>query len=145
MCRCGRKGCFEQYGSATALIRTARERMKQDSESLLWQLCEGSSSRVDGRMVFQAAKLGDIVAQQVLDAYTTNLAVGLANLMNILQPEITCLGGGISNAEDELLLSPVRKKVRQYMFDKEAVIRIERASLGNDAGLIGAAMLCKSV
>lgn len=145
LCGCGSKGCFEQYASATALIRNAREQMATDNESLLWSLCQGESNQIDGRMVFQAVKMGDTTAQRVLDEYTTNLALGLANLINILQPEITCLGGGISSAEDEFLFDPVRRKVRQYMFDKNAPVRIERALLGNDAGLIGAAMLCKTV
>ena len=71
--------------------------------------------------------------------------MGLINLINILQPEIICMGGGISNAEDDLLLDPLRKLVSEGVFDKHVPVRLEKASLGNDAGVVGAAMLCKSL
>ena len=81
----------------------------------------------------------------MLDTFIDHLAIGLANLINILQPEVICLGGGISNAQDDLFLDPLRVQVKKYIFDKNAPLTLERAKLGNDAGLVGAAMLCKSV
>ena len=144
-CGCGSKGCFEQYASATALIRMAQAAMERNRNSLLWELSNENDGRLDGRIVFQAAKMNDFTAQQVVDQYTSNLALGLSNLINILQPEVTCLGGGISSADESLLLNPVREKVRNYLFDKAAPIRIERAALNNDAGVIGAALLCKTI
>jgi len=89
--------------------------------------------------------MGDKTAKQVLSTYLSGLSVGIINLVNILQPEVICLGGGISNAEDELLLTPLRYMVDQGIFDKKAGVRIEKASLGNDAGVIGAAMLCNMI
>ena len=144
-CGCGRKGCFEQYASATALIRSAKEAMLSSPDSLIWKACSGKIDTLQGIHVFKSAGEGDVAAQKVLNRYIEYLAIGLANLINILQPEIICLGGGISNAEDELFLNPLREQVKKYVFDKNAPLTLVRASLGNDAGLIGAAMLCKSV
>lgn len=144
-CGCGRKGCFEQYASATSLIRSAKEAMLSSPDSLMWKACSGNVDTLQGIHVFKAAGEGDITAQKVLNRYIDYLAIGLANLINILQPEIICLGGGISNAQDTLLLNPLREQVRKYVFDKNAPLSLVRANLGNDAGLIGAAMLCKSV
>lgn len=145
LCGCGNRGCWEQYGSATALIRIAKTEMDRNKDSLLWELCEGDIHNVEGRTPFQAARMGDKTAKQVLSTYLSGLSIGIINLVNILQPEIICLGGGISNAEDELLLTPLRYMVDQGIFDKKAGVRIEKASLGNDAGVIGAAMLCNMV
>lgn len=145
LCGCGNRGCFEQYGSAIALIRMAQTVMEKNRSGLLWDLSNENDGQVDGRTIFQAAKMNDFSARQVVDQYTSNLALGLSNLINILQPEVTCLGGGISSADESLLLNPIQEKVRGYLFDKAEPIRIERAALGNDAGIIGAALLCKTI
>ena len=144
-CGCGNNGCWEQYGSASALIRLTKEAMEKATDSTLWDLCDGDITKVQGKTTFQAAGLGDSTAQAVLDTYIEGLALGLANLVNILQPEIICLGGGISMADDKLLLIPLKEQVKQFVFDKTAPLHIERAALGNDAGVIGAAMLCNMV
>lgn len=144
-CGCGRKGCFEQFASATALIRSAKEQMREVPMSLLWDECYGQVELLQGVHVFRAAKNGDFTALKVLDTYINYLAMGLANLINILQPEMICLGGGISNAQDELFLIPLREQTKKYVFDKAAALCLERATLGNDAGLVGAAMLCRSL
>ena len=123
---------------------TLRE-MERSRDSLLWQLCEGDKSKVQGRTPFQAARQGDEAARRVLYSYRSGVAIGLINLVNILQPEVICMGGGVSNADDDLLLDPVRELVRQGSFDKTMPTRLVRASLGNDAGVVGAAMLCDSL
>ena len=145
LCGCGNRGCWEQYGSATALIRLTQLEMERCKDSVLWELCEGDRFKVQGRTAFQGARLGDPAAKRVLTTYLQGLSIGLVNLINVLQPEIICLGGGISNAEDDLLLDPLRELVRQGTFDKNAPTRLEKASLGNDAGVVGAAMLCNMV
>lgn len=144
-CGCGSRGCWEQYGSATALIRLTRQEMEHSRGSVLWELCQGDLAKVNGRTVFDGALRGDAAAKRVLDAYLQGLSVGLVNLINVLQPEVICLGGGISNAEEELLLNPLRELVSRGVFDKKNPTRLERASLGNDAGVVGAALLCKMV
>lgn len=144
-CGCGSRGCWETCGSATALIRLTRQEMERDRSSELWVLVDGDVSKVQGRTPFQAARLGDETAKRVLSEYLRGLSIGMINLVNILQPEIICLGGGVSNAEDDLLLDPLRELVWQGCFDKNYRVRIERASLGNDAGVVGAALLCNLV
>ena len=84
-------------------------------------------------------------SRRALDRYLQGLSVGLINLVNVLQPQVICLGGGISNAEDELLLNPLRELVKQGSYDRSMPTRLARASLGNDAGVVGAALLCKMV
>ena len=145
LCPCGNRGCWEQYGSATALIRMTREAMELSRDSRLWDCCQGDRDKVNGRTPFQAARLEDKAARKVLSRYLQGLSIGLINIINVLQPEIICLGGGVSNAEDDLLLDPLRELVWAGCFDKSRLPRLERASLGNDAGVVGAAMLCNTV
>lgn len=145
LCGCGSRGCWEQYGSATALIRLTQSEMERDRTSVLWELCEGDRFKVQGRTAFAGARLGDAASKRALSVYLQGLSIGIVNLINILQPEIICLGGGVSNAEDDLLLDPLRQLVQEAVFDKHVPIRLEKASLGNDAGVVGAALLCKTV
>ena len=142
LCGCGNRGCWEQYGSATALIRLTQAEMEKAPDSVMWELCEGDRFKVQGRTAFQGARLGDAAAKRVLSVYLQGLSIGIINLINVLQPEIICLGGGISNAEDDLLLEPLCELVKQGTFDKSRPTRLEKASLGNDAGVVGAALLC---
>lgn len=142
LCGCGNRGCWEQYGSATALIRMTREEMERCPDSLLWQICQGDLAQVQGRTPFQGAAQGDEAARRVLERYWEGLSLGLINLVNVLQPQVICLGGGISNADDAWLLEPVRERVKNGTYDKNTPVRLVRAVLGNDAGVVGAALLC---
>ena len=141
-CNCGRRGCFEAMASATALIRQAREQMKAHPESLLWQLCGGDLSRVEAKTVFDGAAAGDETALKLLDTYTTYLAEGITDIINIFQPAVVCVGGGVSRAGDALLL-PLREKSSRRIYSRNAErnTRIELAKLDNDAGILGAALL----
>ena len=139
LCSCGRRGCFERYASARALIRLTQEAMRAEPQSLLWQFAP-TVEQVDGRTVFLAVKQGDAAAQRALDVYIANLGEGIANIVNVFRPQAIVLGGGIS-AEGETLLAPLRKYVypRIYVSVDYAPLEICCASLGNDAGLYGAA------
>ena len=141
-CTCGRRGCFEAYASATALIRQIRERMETDRETLLWKLCGGDAGRVEARTVFDGAAAGDAACAALLDAYTTYLAEGTANIINLFQPAFLCVGGGVSRA-GETLLTPLREKTAQRIYSQNAKrnTQIILAQLDNDAGIIGAALL----
>lgn len=143
-CPCGRSGCFEQYASATALVRQTREAMEQDREktSKLWELADGDPANVNGLVLFTAAREGDGRALMVLDQYTTYLAIGLADLVNIFQPDVLCIGGGISKQGD-YLIQPLARKVAELRYTKHSKnqTKICAATLGNDAGIIGAALL----
>lgn len=141
-CNCGRRGCFEAMASANALIRDTRERMRDDKNSLLWQLCGGNPDHLEAKTVFDGAAAGDALSQAILDGYIDCLGEGIANLINIFQPAVLCIGGGVSRAGDALLL-PLREKTSQLIYSKNAGrnTRIELAKLDNDAGVLGAALL----
>ena len=141
-CNCGRKGCWEKYASATALVSQAVEAMQGNKASLLWQTCEGDLNKVEGKTIFEALDMGDETAKQVVDKYLYYVAIGLANVINALQPEIVCIGGGISG-QGEKILEPIRQivKAERYSVYAEKQATILRATLGNDAGIIGAALL----
>ncbi len=142
-CNCGARGCWEQYSSAKALVRMTREEMQRNKKSLMWEFAEEDLFKVTARTPFQAARQEDASAKKVLYQYHEALAIGLTNIVNILQPELLCISGGLSNAEDDLLLDPVREIVLASCLNKATKPKIVKASLGNDAGVIGAAMLCQ--
>lgn len=143
-CTCGRKGCWEAYASATALIRQTKKAAVANPDSLINKLVEGDLSRINAKVPFDAARQGDRVGLQIVEEYMKYLAEGLANVINIFQPEIIAIGGGISK-EGEYLLAPLRKLVSERIYTLEGVpqTRIVAAQLGNDAGIVGAAMLGK--
>lgn len=141
-CGCGRTGCWEQYASATALIRQAKKAAAQNPDSALITLAKDQSiDNINAKIVFDAADRGDQIAEKVLDQYFKYIAQGVANMVNILQPEAIVIGGGVS-AQKERLTEPVRKYVQDEMFGGlELQTEIKAATLGNDAGIIGAALL----
>ena len=141
-CPCGRRGCWEQYASATALIRRTEAAMSAHPESALRRLAEEAGG-VDGRTPFLAAEAGDETALAVCRAYVEELAEGTASLINILRPEAVAFGGGVAGAPEHLLLEPLRRRIGELCFSRHGgrATRILRAELGNDAGVIGAALL----
>ncbi len=145
-CPCGRIGCFEQYASATALVRQAKDALTRDREhmSKMWDLIDDNIDNVSGKTVFDAAHMDDEIALKVIDRFVEFLSCGIANLINIFQPDILCVGGGIS-AQGEYIIKPLVEKVEKKRYTKhsKAQTKICAATLGNDAGIIGAAILCK--
>ena len=141
-CACGRRGCFEQYASASALIRDTKRAMFENRESLMWTLVGGDPEKVDGKTAFTAARERDAAAQQVVKNYVMYLGEGVLNLINIFRPQAIIIGGGVSN-EGETLLQPLRKYVSERLYvDCERVpLTINRAALGSDAGMYGACAL----
>ena len=144
-CTCGRRGCLEAYASATGLIRSTKEAMEAFPDSLMWELVRENGGNVSGRTAFLAAGRGDAAAQAVVNDYIQHLGYGLASIINILAPEILVIGGGVSN-EGENLLRPLVECVRPQLYIRtpEKQTRIVLATLGNDAGLIGAAFLSRA-
>ena len=143
-CACGRRGCFEAYASATALIKQTKRAMEKDRQSKLWQLCSGDIELLNGKTAFDGAKEGDKMAKRVVNNYLRYLSEGLANIANAFRPEAILIGGGIS-AQGEGLTKPLQKRVDKLLLGHGAYapVKIKTASLGNDAGLVGAAMLAK--
>lgn len=143
-CACGRRGCFEAYASATALIKQTKRAMEKDRQSRLWELCGGDINNVNGKTAFDGLRSGDKTAKRVVSNYLRYLSEGLANIANAFRPEAILIGGGIS-AQGEGLTKPLQKRVDKLLLGHGAYapVKIKTASLGNDAGLVGAAMLAK--
>ena len=141
-CACGRKGCWEQYSSATALTRQTKDKMRECPDSLMWELCGGDIENASARTPFDAMRKGDEAGKQVVDTYIRYLACGIVNLINIFQPEVLCIGGGVCN-EGDYLLKPLLEIVNTEQYSRYSLDKteIKIAKLGNDAGIIGAAML----
>jgi len=142
-CNCGRKGCFERYASASALTRDTKSAMEANPHSALWQICP-DIEKVNAKTAFDGFKAGDAVATIVVNNYIRYLATGLVNLINIFQPEMIIVGGGISH-EGDFLLDRVREyiKTNTYGYGMIPNTVIEKAVLENDAGIIGAAFIGK--
>ncbi|MBQ9083854.1 MAG: ROK family protein [Clostridia bacterium] len=145
-CSCGRAGCWEAYASASALIYQTKIAMIKHPESEMWSVVNHDIGAVNGRTAFDAMRLGDRVGKEVVDKYIDYIACGIANMVNIFQPEVLCIGGGISK-EGETLLAPIRKVVAEQTYGRysEKQPRVLAAKLGDDAGIIGAAFLGRSV
>lgn len=143
-CACGRQGCWEAYASATGLINLTKEKILTEKPefSYMLKLCDDDISNVSGKTAFDAMAAGDPIAKQVVEEYISYLATGVVNIINIFQPDVLCVGGGVSN-QGENLLAPLRAIVERERYtkhnDKQTVIC--QCSLGNDAGIIGAAYL----
>ena len=146
-CSCGRRGCFEAYCSASALSAMTREKMHELSlKGIHSQLFEEEKKdgKVSARTAFNAMKRGDVYGKQIVDDYIEYLAIGVTNMINIFQPHILSLGGGVCN-EKEYLTVPLNKIINreQYTRDNANKTKVVTATLGNDAGIIGAAGLGK--
>ncbi len=143
-CTCGRRGCFEAYASATALIRMTKEAMARYSDSAMHDIAREHGA-VDGRTAFLAKERGDAQGAEVVRTYIKYLAAGVTNVVNIFFPEVIAFSGGIAN-EGELLLAPLREEVRRQEFGGAYVkrhARLEQCMLGYQSGVIGAALMAR--
>ncbi len=141
LCTCGRKGCWEAYASATALIRQTRVAALENPKSIINRLVNGEHSQITAKTSFDAAKQGDETGLKVVNQYIQYIAEGLVNVINTFAPEVVVIGGGVCK-EGEYLLKPLREMVRRDVyFKEEPQTQIKVAKMGNDAGIIGAAML----
>ncbi|MBQ8140709.1 MAG: ROK family protein [Clostridia bacterium] len=141
-CSCGRRGCWEAYSSATALIRMTKEKIEEYRQKGLSTVML-DAPKINGRTACDAMRTGDEAGKEVYDRYVSYLAAGLTNIVNIFQPEVISLGGGVSN-EGQSLIDALMPLIRSEQYghgflDELTEIRI--AELGNDAGIIGAAAL----
>ncbi len=140
-CTCGNKGCFERYASATALIRRGTEAIRVDPNGNIAKRAEENQNRVTGKIIIDLAKENDPIALAIFEDYTRYLAYGIINIINIIDPEIIILGGGVSHA-GQFLLDHTSPKVDSRIFCKQTpYAKVVLSELGNDAGIIGAAML----
>ena len=141
-CGCGRKGCAEQYASATALMRLTRESMEAHRHSLMWKLCNDDINNVNGAVPFEAEKKGDLAAKEVVDQYVKYLGETILNYNNIFRPNAFILSGGVAKQGDNLI-----KKLKAYCafhhwgYENTPEPELLIAQLGYDSGIIGAASL----
>lgn len=145
-CPCGRKGCWERYSSATGLVISTKNKIeecrREGRSTLMEELIGKDIDRVSGRTAFQAKKKGDAAASEVIDEYVDYLVCGLVNIINIFQPNVLSIGGGISG-EGQYLLDLINDRVfaETYSRGDTPQCTLKIAELGNDAGIIGAAAL----
>jgi glucokinase len=144
-CSCGRKGCFEKYASASALIDQTKEAFEADPDSDIGRICSNDPEKIDARTAFLAKDMGDETAIKVVGKYIEYLADGCMNIVNMLFPEVIVIGGGVGN-EGENLFEPLRvaMKKRAYTLDVPQT-SIRGAKMGNKAGIVGAAMLGRKI
>ena len=141
-CGCGKRGCFEVYGSANALKRQTREVAEEHPESIIWEMCEGNLDNISGRTAFDAAEQGDETGKAIVEQYISYLADGISGIINIFRPEVIILGGGVSN-QGASLIDPLNEKVAKLCVASDVIEapKVVKASLGNSAGIIGAGLL----
>ena len=144
-CNCGHRGCWEKYASATAIIRMGRALMEEKPDCALARQMGGDAANLNAKAVLDLAKAGDADCAGIFETYVKYLCVGLANLINIYDPDMLVLGGGVAHAGD-FLLDAVRAALGDYVYCPAlSWARVELARMGNDAGIIGAAMLGRNV
>jgi glucokinase len=143
-CNCGKNGCLETFASASALIKyTKKLILEEEQGSSLKELMEAEEELLDAKLIFDKAKDGDAIACKAVSRFVRYLAIGICNLIYTLDPEIIAIGGGVSKAGDFLLELLKAEVDRQKIFKAVNTARLVLAELGNEAGIVGAAMLCR--
>jgi len=139
ICKCGNRGCWETLASGTALAREARHRIKEGVATSILEYAEGDVEKVTAQVIHNAAEQGDSLAKELIARTGYYVGVGLANLVNIFNPELIVIGGGLSNIGD-MLLKPAFKVAGERAY-KEAfqAMRFASAELGRNSGVLGAA------
>ena len=138
LCGCGQRGCFEAYVSATGLIREAVSRLTVNKQNLLYKMIDGDLMKLEAKDIFDAAREGDAFSFDLVDYEAEYLALGIANILNIINPEVVVLGGGVALAGD-ILLNPMREKMVKYALPVTLEeLQIVQGVLGNEAGIKGA-------
>jgi glucokinase len=137
-CKCGNYGCLEAYASGPSIADRAREALGSDTDSLLYTLVHGELQRLTAAIVYEAARKGDEVGIEVVRETARFLGAGIANLLNIFNPDVVVLAGGVTQAGDTLF-APLRREVRKRAFPTAVEgCRIVPGSLPGTAGIVGA-------
>ena len=141
-CSCGKRGCWEAYASATALIRQTKRAMEKNPSSLMVKFAE-EEGKVSGKTAFLAAREGDATAQTVVNNYIRYVSEGIISLVNLFRPDVVLIGGGISN-EGDYLMERIQRRVNRYAYGghRNPRVLVKKAELKNDAGMLGAVALC---
>ena len=143
-CNCGRRGCWEQYASVTALSRQTADMIDLYPDSKIYDLIDGKKIKISGRTAFEAMEMGDECGRKIVEQWIEYISIGVVDMINILQPDMVVIGGGISREGDKII-SPVREYVKKNVYAGEVdtipQTKIVAATMGNDAGIVGAALL----
>lgn len=140
-CNCGNNGCFETFCSATAIIKHTQKLISEGNESIIKEMCNNNLDEITAKMVFDAYKENDEVAKIVIERFRKYLALGLANIVNFIDPDVISIGGGVSNAS-ELILENLTENIKKHLpFKESKICDIVIAKFKNDAGIIGASSL----
>lgn len=141
-CMCGRCGCWEKYASARALTEDTRAAMEARKDNMMWKLVGQDAGKINAKTAFDGMRAGDVLATDLVNNFVAYVACGITNVINIFQPEIICIGGGVSK-EGDALLGPIQAYVDKEDYARDGMKRtkIVAAQLRNDAGIVGAACL----
>ena len=140
-CTCGNKGCFEAYASATGIINMGKDAIKENPDCMIAKRAFNNPSNITAKIIIDSAKENDKIALKIFGDYTRYIAYGIINIINLINPEVIIIGGGISRAGD-FLLDSIKTQVTPRIFCKQAPYSdIILSKMGNEAGIIGAAML----
>ena len=142
-CNCGNNGCFETFCSATGIIKYAQKLLSEEnaSKSVIFDMCKRDLSQIDAKIVFDVYRQDDQIAKEVIGRFKKYLAIGIANIVNTLDPEVVAIGGGLSKSSD-IILDGLKEMVKEHItYKDEEFADIVIATLGNDAGIIGASIL----
>jgi glucokinase len=141
-CNCGGFGCLEMYASATAMVKEAKRLLKKDMKSIIHKMMQKDQGKLTAKTLFEAEKRGDLLASEVINKTSEYLGSGIASAVNLLNPQVVVIGGGVSQG-GKSFIRRIEKEVKKRAFPSATKnLKVVRAKLGNHAGFIGAAILC---
>ncbi len=143
-CNCGGVGCWELYASGSAIARRAREKIQQGRKTRLLKIAGGDLDKIDALLIKKAAEQGDALARKLVAETARYLGIGLGSLINIFNPELIVFGGGLSKMGDALLEPAIREAGRRSYHDAYKVVKFALAELGDNSGVLGAAVYARN-
>jgi glucokinase len=144
-CNCGGIGCLEMYASAPAMVKDAKWLLRRDRKSVIRKLIQENASKLTTEVIFEAERKGDVLATNVINQACVYLGAGIASAVNLLNPQVVVIGGGVSQG-GKSFIRRIEKEVKKRAFPSATKsLKVVKAKLGNDAGFIGAAILCSSL
>lgn len=140
-CNCGNNGCFETFCSATAIIKYAQKLIKEGNETTIYDKCGKDINNINAKMIFDSYREGDRISKDIIQRFKNYLAIGIAGIINTIDPSVIAIGGGLSKSGD-IILDGLEEEVRKHiLYKEEEFADIVIATLGSEAGIIGAAFL----
>ncbi|MBI5818963.1 MAG: ROK family protein [Verrucomicrobia bacterium] len=145
-CGCGNRGCLESVASRGAIVRRVVTAIEKGRKSLVWDLCDGDTSRVRSRILAEAYREGDKLVRRIIDDACKYIGIGAANLINVINPQAVILGGGLIEALGKQMLPRIRKSAMAHVIGASPErVKIVDSGLGDDANIIGAALVARAM